>query len=615
MKFEAEGNRLLLWNLEWALVYDMATRSLVRPPIKNDPLGMYNAWLSGHRLISTNIDFTAMVVDLASGKPLHPPLKHGGQVISAGLVAGGTVFFTNSVDGLFRLWDLQSGRLLAEPTFKQEQFAPAGCSPDGKTVAIFPASATGFRLRVGAGPATPLILPRADVIKLWQFAAEPPARALFLTSTEAKAIDIASGRIGPGGFTFPEPNTGALGRDKDTKTLGNGHTLVVQTGPIDQPIVWRIWRLGADQIVHDVVLQDPPLVPPGYSGLWGFDAKPNGKYFTTAYTDGGRVVGVWDLKSGRRVTTISTGSQFVVPPILSPDESRVAFTTAEGRALHVYDVETGKEVSAIRLTGRTAIQSMQFSADGKRLLTGDDWGNVQVWAAGNGTLLRTTRAHRASVYRFDSSSDQRFYSTSSRDGSAQIWDAQTDLPASPLLAGGGGGVSDFSADVSRFATPGFGSSASRIWDVRTGLPLTDLIRGDGPQTGNAYYSPDGRFVGLKFTEAIQFWPASIEAKGGRIPDWLLRLATVCGAQRLDDEGRVVSATDEVARMVELRREIAGLPEDAPYVAWARWLLDDSPTRSIGPAFTITPADARKLAEEMAREQAALAAAAKVTAVP
>ena len=68
---------------------------------------------------------------------------------------------------------------------------------------------------------------------------------------------------------------------------------------------------------------------------------------------------------------------------------------------------------------------------------------------------------------------------------------------------------------------------------------------------------------------------------------------------------VVTAAPE---RYDVRRELAALPDDAPYVDWGRWFLSDSPTRPIAPGFTITPAEARKLAEEMTREQTGAAAA-------
>ena len=60
----------------------------------------------------------------------------------------------------------------------------------------------------------------------------------------------------------------------------------------------------------------------------------------------------------------------------------------------------------------------------------------------------------------------------------------------------------------------------------------------------------------------------------------------------------MSALDEFDRFDDLRREIAALPD----AAGAKWFLSTDPARSIAPGFTITPADAEKLAQEMAAAQ-------------
>ena len=72
---------------------------------------------------------------------------------------------------------------------------------------------------------------------------------------------------------------------------------------------------------------------------------------------------------------------------------------------------------------------------------------------------------------------------------------------------------------------------------------------------------------------------------------------------MNESAKVVSALDEFDRFDELRREIAALPADAPYAEWGRWFLSDRATRSIAPGFTLTPAEAKKLAEEMAKSPA------------
>ena len=90
------------------------------------------------------------------------------------------------------------------------------------------------------------------------------------------------------------------------------------------------------------------------------------------------------------------------------------------------------------------------------------------------------------------------------------------------------------------------------------------------------------------------------SQGERTPEWLLRLATILAAKTVNDAEESVAHLEPVAEMDALRRELARLPADAPYVEWGRWILDDRPDRPIAPGFAITPAEAARLAESTAR---------------
>jgi hypothetical protein len=57
---------------------------------------------------------------------------------------------------------------------------------------------------------------------------------------------------------------------------------------------------------------------------------------------------------------------------------------------------------------------------------------------------------------------------------------------------------------------------------------------------------------------------------------------------------------------EVRRQITALAADSPLAEWGRWILAEGATRSIGPAFTISPAEAGQLAAEMAARTSASA---------
>ena len=60
----------------------------------------------------------------------------------------------------------------------------------------------------------------------------------------------------------------------------------------------------------------------------------------------------------------------------------------------------------------------------------------------------------------------------------------------------------------------------------------------------------------------------------------------------------MTATDAFGKIAAIRRTLADLDDDAPYVEWGRWFLSDRATRSVAPGFTITPAEAEKLADTL-----------------
>jgi hypothetical protein len=118
-------------------------------------------------------------------------------------------------------------------------------------------------------------------------------------------------------------------------------------------------------------------------------------------------------------------------------------------------------------------------------------------------------------------------------------------------------------------------------------------------------SPDGRFLRTQRPEESYVWslPPRLP-EGAPVPVWLLRLATVLATKTVNDAGQLVDIPDATTQFDDVRREIAALPADAPLAEWGRWILDDRADRSIAPGFTVTPADAEKLAAALAADLAA-----------
>ena len=121
----------------------------------------------------------------------------------------------------------------------------------------------------------------------------------------------------------------------------------------------------------------------------------------------------------------------------------------------------------------------------------------------------------------------------------------------------------------------------------------------------AVFSPDGRFVRTEtagspaVSSTFFLWSVPPEAGDVPAPEWLLQLATICAAKTINEAGQCVNIPEVIAQTNDVRRELAALPDHAPFVEWGRWILNDRADRSIAPGFTLTPAEADKLAADLA----------------
>ena len=182
----------------------------------------------------------------------------------------------------------------------------------------------------------------------------------------------------------------------------------------------------------------------------------------------------------------------------------------------------------------------------------------------------------------------------------RVWDTKTGAPGTDPLPGGNEPVSfsAFSADGSRAASATAGGEV-RVWDAGSGQLLVEPIRVSGSVRW-LDFDASGRFLTFAtVTRDFYVWPLPPSSIGRPVPGWLLKLATEVAGGTMDAKAVLREQASGEQAFDDVRRELAALPDDAPYVEWGRWLLDDRSARSIAPGFTITPADAEKLAQEMA----------------
>src|SRR5262249_26038912 len=96
---------------------------------------------------------------------------------------------------------------------------------------------------------------------------------------------------------------------------------------------------------------------------WGLTVSPHGRFVVCS---GGKVI---DAPTRREILEHgpSTGHHVAVSP-----DSRLAVTSDNNKAIHVWELSTGKSLAVLGSTGRS-IAALGFSADGCTLAWGTHW--------------------------------------------------------------------------------------------------------------------------------------------------------------------------------------------------------------------------------------------------
>ena len=318
----------------------------------------------------------------------------------------------------------------------------------------------------------------------------------------------------------------------------------------------------------DRTLRTQPMGP-GAQFAYSVVPSRDGKRLVTA-SEGGSV-GVWDVASGRRLSTIKGDSEAAVSAGFSPDGTRVASVGADGDVA-ITDADGGDRHVLLRLVNEDPAlsdfaRSVEFSPDGRRLLIATVLGKVGVLAAGERrTSLRLLGTHedRAKAS-FDSSGTRAV--SASRDRTATIW-RLTGPSRIVLRHPAGVNFAVFDPAGSRVATAAEDGRV-RIWNAADGRLVRTILVADA-RLGSVRFSPDGR---------------RIVTSGA---DGVVRVSAVAGGPPLNELRGAGPAND--ATFVPGTDEVSSVGEDGTLRTWSllavdQFLADDGQVPYKQPAFS------------------------------
>ena len=423
----------------------------------------------GRLVVTAAWDKTARIWDANSGRVLAVLKGHDQQLNSAAFSPDGTQVVTASWDKTARIWDAANGNLSAVLSGHEDEVYSAAFSPDGRRVITASRDGTA---RIWDAKTAVQIAVLHHLGEVYAAVFSPDGRMILTASGDNTAViwDAGTG-VQIKVLRGHEDAVFAAAFSSDGKK--------VVTASWDKTAAIWSTETGAELAVlrgHDSDLLDAAF-------------SPDGQRLVTASID--KTARLWNANNGNLIATLRGHDKAVVSAAFSPSGRRVVTASGDGTA-RIWDAENGALLVILRGHDRW-VYSAAWSPDSRRVVTASYDNTARIWAANAGTEVISLRGHAESVSAVAFSPDGRLVATAYDDNTARLWEPGTGAQIA-LLTGHTDQISAivFSPDGKTVATASWDNTA-RLWDVATGQQLL-IFRGHQGRVESVSFSPDGTHI-------------------------------------------------------------------------------------------------------------------------
>ena len=227
-------------------------------------------------------------------------------------------------------------------------------------------------------------------------------------------------------------------------------------------------------------------------------------------------------------------------------------------------------ISLMTLRVGSGVNSVAFSTDGTRIVSGSDDKSVRVWDVLMGEQLNVLNGHTELVTLVTFSMDGMRIVSGSCDESVRVWDTLTAEQLNVL-----NGHTDWvnSAAFLMYSTrivSGSDDKSVRVWDASTGKQL-NVLNGHTESVTSVAFSTDGtRIVSGSFDNSVRVW----EALTGKQLDVLNgHTSSVNSVAFLTDGARIISGShDNSVRVWDMGPHYIREQANDPSPGYTGWLL-------------------------------------------
>jgi WD40 repeat protein/tetratricopeptide (TPR) repeat protein len=323
---------------------------------------------------------------------------HQGAITSLGFSSAGKRLVSTSADKTARVWDLENAGAAIRPVERSASWV-ARFSPDGQLIA-----ASGWG------------------VQLWDAATGRLVRELSAGDNKGFISSVAFSPT-------------------DNRLLAVGYG-----GQQDVSYV-ALWDIDAGTELARLPGAVDPTKPPGSQadqddGLVGALAfSPDGKYLVAGFGSKNLFKGqaspnplkVWEVSTRRLIRRLNGHTDYCLALDFSRDGKLLASGSRDGLAIlwstttwnKAHTLENPDPASLYSSSGRSQVEAVAFSPDGKTLAVASFSGSLHLWDVAGGKLRETLKGHSSAAQAVAFSPDGRTLASGSIDQTVRLWNVET----------------------------------------------------------------------------------------------------------------------------------------------------------------------------------------------
>ncbi|MBC8876828.1 MAG: hypothetical protein H8E44_45960, partial [Planctomycetes bacterium] len=426
-----DAQKVLTYRSFSAQLLDLSTRKAIGPPLKHQkPIKAVAFSPDGKIAVTAGEDFTARLWDAASGKALGSPLKHRGGVQAVAISPDGTKVLTGGPESTARLWETPAARSTEQTLKRRSQIQAITASANHMSIGARVSfssdrksalTGSGNEARVWDVETGKVVAPVLGHQAKVQAVALSPDGKTALTicqnSTtrlwETRFWNVQTGKLLDSPVEHQERPRGIV-FSPDGKTVATAWGLM---GDAEA----RLWDVGTQRPVGSPLEnQGTPIV-----------FSPDGKIVATSDCTMDRYTGVrlWDVTTAEPIVPPLNHQGTIRAVAFSPD-GQIVLTASVDNTARLWSVATGEPLLPA-LKHADDVGAVTLSPDGQLVLTGSG-GAARLWETRTGEPVGPPFVHGGGVGVVAFSRDGNYVLTHGVNG-ARLWDLETRRTIGPAL--------------------------------------------------------------------------------------------------------------------------------------------------------------------------------------